>query len=181
MTKDEGVKASVANNLAYFRVDNGKANLAPPSDAKWLKFVSVDLGNGTDDFPGDSVGVATAWTWPNAFADLTTNDLLRVQQRIAEGEWRESSQAKAWAGIAVADVLGLDITEPSVKERVKQLLKTWIRTRRSWCRTVSVLSASRLTSSRWANGPNDGETRLRNLAKKGASGSQGCAPCVPHE
>jgi hypothetical protein len=47
---------------------------------------------------------------PSAFDGLTAADLLRVQQRIAQDEWRENAQSDTWAGIAVAEVLDLDLS-----------------------------------------------------------------------
>jgi RecA-family ATPase len=47
MTPDEGAKAGVDNHRQFFKVDNGKANLAPPPEGKdWYRIVSVPLGNG---------------------------------------------------------------------------------------------------------------------------------------
>src|SRR5262249_10624062 len=62
MTKDEADNAAVGapNAWRYFRVDNGKASMAPhPEQADWYRLASVDLGN------GDQVGVVTAWAWPD--------------------------------------------------------------------------------------------------------------------
>ncbi len=87
---------------------------------------SVDLGNGGDGRPSDSVGVATRWTWPDAFAGVTVSDLDAVQAAIAAGRWRESSQAKDWAGLAVASVLKLDATNKAHRAKISALLKTWI-------------------------------------------------------
>ena len=47
MTPDEGTKAGVDNHRQYFKVENGKANLAPPPEGKdWYRIVGVSLGNG---------------------------------------------------------------------------------------------------------------------------------------
>jgi hypothetical protein len=44
MTKEEAERAGVERHRAYFRVDNGKANLAPPPEGSdWFHMVSVDL------------------------------------------------------------------------------------------------------------------------------------------
>jgi hypothetical protein len=44
--KEAGLKPDVRG--LYFRTDDGKANLAPPSEgAHWFHLVSVDLGNAT--------------------------------------------------------------------------------------------------------------------------------------
>lgn len=129
MTKDEAEKAGVKQPRLHFRVDNGKANLAPPPEATtWHKLIGVPLGNARDDRPEDYVGVVTAWTWPNPFDDVTTRDLRAVQARIAEGEWRADPQADAWAGKAVAEVLRLDPSDKAVEAKAKGLLKVWIET-----------------------------------------------------
>jgi hypothetical protein len=76
MSKDEAARAGVENWRAYFRIQNGKANLAPPADAAdWYRLESVDLGNGGGDKPGDSVGVVTRWTWPDAFEGVTDSSV----------------------------------------------------------------------------------------------------------
>lgn len=51
----------------YFRIDNGKANLAPPAEKSlWYRFHSVGLGNGENaQDPGDSIGVVAMWKWPD--------------------------------------------------------------------------------------------------------------------
>ena len=47
MTKEEGARTGVARHRSYFRVENGKNNLAPPPDAaEWYEIKSVPLGNG---------------------------------------------------------------------------------------------------------------------------------------
>jgi hypothetical protein len=63
---------------------------------------------------------------PGTLDGLATSDLLRVQNRIAEGEWRENQRAEDWVGKAVAEALNLDIDEPAVKKRVSAMLKIWI-------------------------------------------------------
>ena len=130
MSEKEAEAAGVGNDRQfYFRSDIGKANLAPPSTkATWFKLESVPLGNGSggpaDD--QDYVGVATPWTWPDAFESVTTSDLGKVQAAIVAGRWRESSQAKDWAGYAVAAVLKLDPRIRAHKAKIVAMLKTWI-------------------------------------------------------
>jgi hypothetical protein len=55
--------------------------------------------------------------------------LLAVQHKIAAGNWRESAQAKEWAGNAVAEVLGLDFAEKGARDRVKRMLAIWIQSK----------------------------------------------------
>ena len=88
MCEEEAARAGVDKRHAFFRVQNGKANLAPAADqAAWHQLVSVDLGN------GDNVAAVAKWTWPNAFDGVTVRDLREVQDRIAGGRYRESPQA----------------------------------------------------------------------------------------
>jgi hypothetical protein len=127
MTAEEAARAGVETHRLYFRADNGKANLAPPEATTWHKLEPYILPNGETEFDGDSVAVVTPWTWPDAFADVTVKDLREVQDLIAGGEWAESIQAYNWAGKAVAQVLGIDLDEPSEKQNAKTILKRWIR------------------------------------------------------
>lgn len=123
MSEDEAARAGVENRRAYFRVQNGKANLAPPVDASdWYRLEFFDLGNG-----GDSVGVVICWKWPNAFDGVTVSNLRKVQTAIAAGRWRENSQAKEWAGYAVAGVLKLDPKNKAHKAKIVALLKARIK------------------------------------------------------
>jgi hypothetical protein len=129
MSEAEAARAGVENRRAYFRVQNGKANLSPPADAsEWYRLESFDLGNGGGGQMSDSVGVITRWKWPNAFDGVTRSDLRKVQTAIAAGRWRENSQARDWAGHAVARVLKLDATNKAHKAKIAALLKTWIAT-----------------------------------------------------
>src|SRR6202012_3480060 len=47
MSEDEAARAGVESRRSYFRVDNGKANLAPPAEGStWRQLVNVQLRNG---------------------------------------------------------------------------------------------------------------------------------------
>lgn len=121
MTKDEAERAGLDTHRGYFRVEDGKANLSPPADdSKWIHLESVRLAN------GDDVAVVEPWQWPDALDGLSVADLLSVQKAVADGLWRQDAQAGAWAGRAVAAVLGLDADDKSDKARIKSLLRTWI-------------------------------------------------------
>jgi hypothetical protein len=140
MTEDEASRAGVENHRTFFRVENGKANLAPPSDkATWRKLIGVDLFNGTAAYPGgDNVGVVVPWEWPDAFDGVDLTTLKAVKARLATGQWRANEQADAWAGRAVAEVLSIDAGPPekakrskeqnAARAKVRTMLKTWIRT-----------------------------------------------------
>lgn len=125
MTDEEGKRAGVDNFRLYFRAFEDKGNMAPPADkSDWYRLQNVELGN------GDNVGVVTAWTWPDAFAGMTTEEgvqcLLKVQQAIDGKNYRHNSQAKEWIGIVVADVLGFDANIKSDRARITSMIKTWV-------------------------------------------------------
>lgn len=127
MSPDEAAKAGVENRRLYFRVENGKANLAPPPDAAtWYRLQSVALGNGSGDRPGDRVGVVTPWAWPDPMAEATPEALAKVQAALSEGEHAENVQANTWAGHAVAEALGLDCDDRQDRARIRGMLKGWI-------------------------------------------------------
>jgi hypothetical protein len=128
MTKEEGKRAGVERYRSYFRIDNGKANLAPPSeDSEWRKIVSVDLGNASGDCPADHIGVVTPWLWPDPLATLTEADLYAAQKAVSEnGPWRKDVQAKNWVGIPIAQALNLDLDADTDLATVKGALKLWI-------------------------------------------------------
>jgi hypothetical protein len=137
MNEDEGEKAGVENRRLYFRVDNGKANLAPPIDkADWHKLASVELGN------GDNVGVVTSWEWPNPLDDVTVADLRAAQTAVAAGRWRENSQANDWVGKPIARALKLDPANKAHRTKIKGVLKIWMETGMFVC--VSGLDAKRM-------------------------------------
>jgi len=127
MQKDEAEKLGVDERRRYFRVVNGKANLfLPPDEAVWRKLVTVPLGNGGADYPGDEIQVAATWSAPKATDGISSSQVAEVIARLGEGEYRADSQANAWAGHVVADVLGLDLERPAERAKVKSLLRTWI-------------------------------------------------------
>lgn len=120
MTDDEAAKAGVDAAWPYFRVNNGKANLAPANrGSEWYRFVSVDLGN------GDNVGVVTSWDWP-AEAPIKLDDVAKViaaMSSLSEDQGRCDYQSPFWLGHTVADALGLEL--PRAKQQIRHLLKAW--------------------------------------------------------
>jgi hypothetical protein len=130
MTKEEGDQACVERHRSYFRIDNGKANLAPPPEcSEWRKYVSVNLDNATEESEADEVGVVTAWQWPDPMESLTTYHLRMAQKAVSEGgPWRKDSQAKNWVGIPIAVALGLGPKDKAHAAKIKGVLKVWLST-----------------------------------------------------
>jgi hypothetical protein len=131
MSKDEAARAGVQPAWRYFRVTDGKKNMAPPAEAAdWYRRISQPLGNGrTEAEPGDEVAVVADWQWPDPMADVTAHDFDAVASAVRaknDGRWRHSDQAAEWIGLAVAEALHLDAQNPSDRARIKAMLKTWI-------------------------------------------------------
>jgi len=55
---------------------------------------------------------------------VTTADMTKVRTMAAASEYRGDAQSPLWIGVAVAEVLGLDVDED--KKRIKALIKTWL-------------------------------------------------------
>jgi hypothetical protein len=123
MTADEAGLAGIPADQAgyYFRTQNDKANLAPPSKAEWFRMNNVDLAN------GDKVGVACPWIWPELFEGISTTKTQAVQRAIAEGKWRKDPRSAEWVGIVVAQVLGLDPDPEADRKRISAILKEWLK------------------------------------------------------
>ncbi|WP_425906804.1 helicase RepA family protein [Nitrobacter sp. TKz-YC02] len=129
------MSAEAANTLdipeserrSFVRIDDAKANLAPPSAAKWFKLASEALGNGTADRPEDFVAVAAAWKPPDALDGMTADKLLTVQRALHEQCFRENAQAIDWAGHAIGKVLAIDSYGDAGKKRIKKMIAVWIK------------------------------------------------------
>lgn len=123
MTEAEGARAGVENHRHYFRIDNGKSNLAPPADqTAWRRLISHQLPN------GDNVGVVTEWSWPDPLAGMSVSDLIAVQTEITGKGYRHNVQAGNWIGKPIAEILQLDLGNKQDLERVKSVIATWIKT-----------------------------------------------------
>lgn len=130
MSKEEAERLGIeeGHRRLHFRVDDGKANMAPPMErASWFKMVSVGLGNGRGLEPEDNVGVATAWEMPGVLDSVTADDCERVIAMVrADPTYRHDSRASNWIGFAIADVLGLDVDRKADREQVNRVLRIWI-------------------------------------------------------
>jgi hypothetical protein len=144
MSADDAAKLGIDETEArsIFRVDDGKANLAPPAAAAlYRKMEGVKIDN------GEWIGVCVPYTLPDAFDGISGKDAKAAQRIVADahsgGEpLRESQQSPKWVGIPIADMLGIDITEKRGKAKVASIVKTWIKT--------NVLAVERITDPRQA-------------------------------
>jgi hypothetical protein len=73
--------------LGLVRLDKAKDNLAPRDPtAKWFRFVSVPIGNGSGLYSaGDSVQAAEIWKPPELFASVAGDAINAVLEKLAAG------------------------------------------------------------------------------------------------
>ena len=130
ISQEDALKLGVSEqeSLGIFRVDDGKANLAPPAaKAVYRRMVGVQLPN------GEYVGVATSFAMPDLFDGISSKDAMAVQRLVGEAEsndepYRSDVRAKNWIGAAVAKVLDLDLDKKHEKARAKAVAKQWLET-----------------------------------------------------
>lgn len=124
MTAEEAKELGVEDSERrfFFRVDNDKANLAPPEAGDWYRMNNEDLAN------GDSVGVACSWSPPSLFEGMSARHLYAVQKAVSDGQWRENIQTKnSWVGVPVACALGLDVEQEKDRKKIAKLVRAWIK------------------------------------------------------
>lgn len=130
MTKTEAQDVGVEDKerFSFFRIDVGKANLAPRGDAgSWRQMVGVPLGNRIDALE-DNVGVPVQWSKPDVLAKLKDSHRVAAVRLVQSGEWREDIRAQNWVGHAVAAAMELDLENPADKNVVKKVVHLWCRT-----------------------------------------------------
>ena len=115
----------------YFRVDTPKHTHRRSVKPVWRQKVSVSLGNsgpGLLDLASE-VGVVAEWSPPTLASlveGLKPEQIEAIKVAVAGGLDRESPQANAWAGNAVANVLGLDVVDKAQKAQAKITLKALV-------------------------------------------------------
>ena len=130
VSQEDAQKLGVSEHesLGIFRVDDGKANLAPPAaNALYRRMHGVELPN------GEYVGVCIPFKMPDLFDGVSARDARDVQRLIGAAAERQEpmrldARAKNWAGNAVAVQLDLDVEKKNEKSRCKAILKKWIDT-----------------------------------------------------
>lgn len=127
-TEAQEIGIEEKERFGFFKVETGKANLAPRGDgAVWRKMVGVPLGNRVNALE-DEVGVPTVWQKPDAMAMLKDHHRVAAVRLVQAGEWREDVRAGNWVGHAVAQAMELDLDDPKDKNTVKKVVHMWCRT-----------------------------------------------------
>jgi len=125
MSNDEADRFGVDEPFRFIKVIDAKRNMsARSSEAVWRELVSVDLRNGN---PSDHVAAVAAWQPPDAIGDATADQVAEVKKAILGGSWRADPRAKSWVGIAVAQVMDLDLRSPAARAQVGSAIKHWLK------------------------------------------------------
>ncbi|MCP5364940.1 MAG: AAA family ATPase [Hyphomicrobiales bacterium] len=125
--KDFGINEN--ERRTYSRLDDGKTNLTVAEKAKWFKMASVNLGNGTEDYPyGDNVQAIEPWTPPDAWADLNASQLNRMLDDIRDGlddgeRYSAAPNAKDRAAWKVVH----EHAPGKSDAQCRQIIKTWLK------------------------------------------------------
>src|SRR5215831_5020150 len=125
MTQQLAIAAHIKeeDRRRYFRVDSGKANIAPPGQATWFKIVAVPCKNGED------TPTVVSWKYPNVFDQVTPDHVARVRTIAASGSYRKDSRSGDWIGHPVAEMLDLDLEDEADRKQLNKILKTWFANR----------------------------------------------------
>lgn len=123
MDKETGLKLDVEHSN-YFSVNDGKSNLRPLEKQVWFEKLPVELVN------GDSVAICQPWEWPDVFSGVTKEQAKECQSKftVADPKYRQHSLSNHWAGIVLAEVLGLDVNKKSDKNKITGVIKGWLET-----------------------------------------------------
>lgn len=132
MTTDEAATMGIPDEerVRLIRVDDAKANLVLKSPkARWYRLASINLGNGTSDYPnGDNVQAVEQWTPPDTWEGLDTatiNDILNDLDAGIDGErYSDANAARDRAAWKAVQAHAPDKTAG----QCKAIIKTWVKT-----------------------------------------------------
>jgi hypothetical protein len=113
----------------YVRLDNVKANMAPPEVAQWYKLNDVPLNNATDIYPdGDHVQAITQWEPPTPWEGIGWQQIDEILTKIDQGpgdsEYYSSKRQSGdrWAGKVITQITG------KTDAQATSIIKQWINT-----------------------------------------------------
>ena len=132
MSTEEANKFGIPEDerCRLIRLDDGKVNLALASRAKWYRLASVNIDNGTVDYPqGDNVQAVEQWTPPETWAGLSNALLNRILDVIEEGlpdgeRYSGAPSAKTRAAWPIVQKHAHEKTEAQCREIIKAWLKS---------------------------------------------------------
>lgn len=129
MSKEDASKLGVQDEhrRQYIRLDNAKANMAPPADrAEWFKLVGIPLSNGDAEYPdGDYVQSVEPWQPPSPWEGIPWSLVVRVleilsgEPSIGEQYTLDTRSKERWAGNVLLTELG------QTEGQARAMLKAW--------------------------------------------------------
>lgn len=130
VSEEDALKLGVdeADARSIFRVDDGKANLAPPAHAAvFRRMIGVEIEN------GEWIGVCVPYELPNAFEGMSAKDARAVQDEVQKAfddgnPLKDSPRSPDWVGVKIAELLQLDLDDKSAKGRVNNIVREWKKT-----------------------------------------------------
>lgn len=134
MSQDEGRFYGIPEDerRRLVRLDDGKANLSPLSAARWFRMASINIGNGTPDYPsGDNVQAVEAWAPPSTWDGFPSSLLNRVLDDLSsaaglpDGE-RYSGSASAKPPRAAWCVVQRHAPDKS-EAQCREIIRAWLK------------------------------------------------------
>jgi hypothetical protein len=117
----------------YFRMTDAQSNLAAwaPDSTQWFRMISVDLGNGVGEesarwSDGDHVGVVVAHHTEEVTRLDTDDQRTAILTVIRGSRWRKDVRSPQWVGIAVAQVMRLDLDDEGDRAQAQKIVKEMI-------------------------------------------------------
>ncbi|MGZ9724277.1 AAA family ATPase [Rhizobium miluonense] len=134
MSQEQAEQAGVSSEerFGYFSVTYGKSNLTPlSSKLDWRRLVGVPLGNARGlTKPQDFAPVVTEWKWPSSeeiAQDVTADQREAIRVAVTNSDFKPSTRAKNWAGVAVAYAMGLDAEDEVQRKRAGTVLRALLK------------------------------------------------------
>ncbi|TGN89901.1 hypothetical protein EOW77_0006275 [Bradyrhizobium yuanmingense] len=170
MTADDANKAGVDPERRgyYFRIDDGKTNLAPAESSTWFERVNYDEFS-FDDWRKNVVVLKPFTFAASSAGRLDSLTQMDVAAAFADGgPWRERGTSDRWAGYRLAAHLGLGDQSRTERAALQQAISEAVR--RGWLVRFDAQDATRQPRP---------HVKLADFAPAGASGAPVAsdAPC----
>jgi hypothetical protein len=137
MTQTEAANYGIDPGRArfYFWVNpTAKSNITPPAERRsWYHMASCHLGNETDLWEEDVLGVVERFEPPGALDGVTGEDVLKITARMIGADdafllknCRVDSQSAGWIGNLIGEVIDINTKSPEGNQKIKEIIKAWI-------------------------------------------------------
>ncbi|HJZ19569.1 MAG TPA: AAA family ATPase [Bradyrhizobium sp.] len=133
MTTDEAQEFGVdpRDRTGFVRLDDAKANMSKRAGvARWFQLKTIELRNGTDDYPnGDRVAAIAPWTPPSVMGDLTITQCNQALDAIEAGPGAGSRYTRhgsaeggtRWGPQVLMNLFDMD------RHRASGIVTTWVK------------------------------------------------------